>query len=260
MSVRPSLNLPLEIEDTKAILPHRYPFLLVDRILEFEEARRIVGLKNVTSNERYFIAGPGGVPILPASILTEAMAQAGAVLVLAKPENRSRLIYFMGIDRVRHRRPGGGGDHVMLEGTVVRLRSQMGGRCGADRPRLRQAAGPPDPAGRSRGPGPPLRRPRRPGPLGLPGRPPRPRPLRPAHPHHRPPPGPPPHRPRAPRTEDLSRPGVRDPRGAGPLRPAGGRGSPRRNADATRPGPPPGNGAGRDVLAGDRPHRREEPG
>src|SRR5207247_10646239 len=117
----------------KAILPHRYPFLLVDRILEFEEDRRIVGLKNVTSNERYFIAGPGGVPILPASILTEAMAQAGAVLILAKPENRSRLIYFMGIDRVRYRRPVVAGDQVMLEGTVVRLRSKMGSLRGVSR-------------------------------------------------------------------------------------------------------------------------------
>jgi len=59
------LTLPLEIEDIKAILPHRYPFLFVDRILEFEEDRRIVGVKNVTSNERYFIAGPGGVPSSP---------------------------------------------------------------------------------------------------------------------------------------------------------------------------------------------------
>ena len=117
------LTLPLEIEDIKAILPHRYPFLLVDRILEFEEDRRIVGLKNVTSNERYFIAGPGGVP---ASILTEAMAQVGAVLILAKPGNRGRLIYFMGIDRVRYRRPVVAGDQVLFEATVVRLRSKMG--------------------------------------------------------------------------------------------------------------------------------------
>ena len=133
MSAGSSLKLPLEIEDIKAILPHRYPFLFVDRILEFEEDRRIVGLKNVTSNERYFIAGPGGVPILPASILTEAMAQAGAVLILAKPENRSRLIYFMGIDRVRYRRPVVAGDQVMLEGTVVRLRSKMGSLRGVAR-------------------------------------------------------------------------------------------------------------------------------
>jgi 3-hydroxyacyl-[acyl-carrier-protein] dehydratase len=120
------LKLPLEIEDIKKILPHRYPFLLVDRIVEFEEDKRIVGVKNVSSNERYFIAGPRGVPVLPASILTEAMAQAGAVLILAKPENRARLIYFMGIDRVRYRRPVLAGDQVMLEGIVVRLRSKMG--------------------------------------------------------------------------------------------------------------------------------------
>ena len=84
------LKLPLEIGDIKAILPHRYPFLLVDRVLELEEDQRIVAVKNVTSNERYFIAGPGGVPTLPATILTEAMAQAGALLILSKPENRSR--------------------------------------------------------------------------------------------------------------------------------------------------------------------------
>jgi 3-hydroxyacyl-[acyl-carrier-protein] dehydratase len=86
----------------------------------------VVGLKNVTSNERYFIAGPGGVPTMPASILTEAMAQVGAVLILSKPENRSRLVYFMGIDRVRYRRPVVAGDQVILEGEVLRLRAKMG--------------------------------------------------------------------------------------------------------------------------------------
>jgi len=126
MPAPPSLRLPLEIEDIKAILPHRYPFLLLDRILEMEEDRRILGLKNVASDERYFIAGPGGRPVLPASILTEAMAQAGAVLILSKPENRSRLIYFMGIDRVRYRRPVVAGDTVLLEATVVRLRGKIG--------------------------------------------------------------------------------------------------------------------------------------
>ena len=127
------LRLPLEIEDIKKVLPHRYPFLLVDRILEMEEDRRVLGVKNVSSDERYFIAGPGGKPVLPASILTEAMAQAGAVLILAKPENRARLIYFMGIDRVRYRRPVSAGDTVMLEGTVVRLRARMGSLRGVAR-------------------------------------------------------------------------------------------------------------------------------
>jgi len=125
MSERP-LKLPLEIEDIKAILPHRSPFLLVDRVLELEADRRVVAVKNVTSNERYFIAGPGGVPTMPASILTEAMAQAGAILILSKPENRSRLVYFMGIDRVRYRRPVVAGDRVILEADVLRLRAKMG--------------------------------------------------------------------------------------------------------------------------------------
>jgi 3-hydroxyacyl-[acyl-carrier-protein] dehydratase len=122
----PELKLPLEIEDIKRILPHRYPFLMVDRIVEFEADKRLVAVKNVSADERYFIAGPGGRPMLPASILTEAMAQAGAVLILSKPENRSRLIYFMGIDRVRYRRPVTAGDQVFLEAIVVRLRSRMG--------------------------------------------------------------------------------------------------------------------------------------
>ncbi len=126
MSDAPSVKLPLELEDIKSILPHRYPFLLVDRVLEFETDQRIVGVKNVSANERYFIAGPGGIPILPATILTEAMAQAGAVLILAKPENRARLIYFMGIDRVRYRRPVTAGDSVRIEARVVKLRNKMG--------------------------------------------------------------------------------------------------------------------------------------
>jgi len=124
-------KLPLELEDIKGILPHRYPFLLVDRVLELEADRRVVGVKNVSANERYFIAGPGGQPILPATILTEAMAQLGAVLILAKPENRSRLIYFMGIDRVRYRKPVVAGDSVRMEATVGRLRGRMGSLKGA---------------------------------------------------------------------------------------------------------------------------------
>jgi len=120
-----TLKPPLEARDIRAILPHRYPFLLVDRIVELEEDR-VVGIKNVATNERFFIAGPGGVPVLPASILTEAMAQAGALLVLSRLEGRRRSIYFMGIDRVRYRRPVTVGDSVRLEGRIVRLRSKIG--------------------------------------------------------------------------------------------------------------------------------------
>jgi 3-hydroxyacyl-[acyl-carrier-protein] dehydratase len=126
MSDNTGIKLPLEMEDIKKILPHRYPFLLVDRVIEFEADKRIVGIKNVSANERYFMAGPGGVPVLPASILTEAMAQVGAILVLIKPENRSRLIYFMGIDRVRYRHPVKAGDSVHFEALILRARSKMG--------------------------------------------------------------------------------------------------------------------------------------
>ena len=126
MNEAPEIRLPLEIEDIKRILPHRYPFLLVDRVVELEPDRRIAGIKCVSANERYFITGPRGVPVLPATILTEALAQVGAVLVLLKPENRSRLIYFMTIDRVRYRHPVVAGDAVRLEGSVVRMRGKMG--------------------------------------------------------------------------------------------------------------------------------------
>ena len=122
----PSLKLPLGIKEIQAIIPHRHPFLLVDRIVELEPDQHVVGIKNVATNEHYFIAGPGGVPVLPASVLTEAMAQAGAVLVLSNPENRNRSIYFMGIDRVRYRRPVTVGDSVRLEGWVIRLRKKIG--------------------------------------------------------------------------------------------------------------------------------------
>jgi 3-hydroxyacyl-[acyl-carrier-protein] dehydratase len=120
------LTLPLDYTAIERILPHRYPFLLVDRITEFEVDKRIVGVKNVSLNERYLSRETDGVPVLPPTILTEAVAQVGAIMILAKPENRQRLIYFMGIERVRYRRPVHPGDVVEIEAVVVRLRSRMG--------------------------------------------------------------------------------------------------------------------------------------
>jgi 3-hydroxyacyl-[acyl-carrier-protein] dehydratase len=120
------LRLPLDCAAIEKILPHRYPFLLVDRITEFELDTRIVGVKNVSLNERYLAKGPDGQPVLPPTILTEAVAQVGAFLILAKPENREKLIYFMGIERVRYRRPVHPGDVVVIEAKVQRLRSRMG--------------------------------------------------------------------------------------------------------------------------------------
>ena len=120
------LTLPLDHAAIERILPHRFPFLLVDRITELELDKRIVGIKNVSSNERYLSPGPNGVPVLPSTILTEVVAQVGAILILAKPENRQRLPFFAGIERVRFRRPVHPGDVVEIEATVVRLRSRMG--------------------------------------------------------------------------------------------------------------------------------------
>jgi 3-hydroxyacyl-[acyl-carrier-protein] dehydratase len=121
-----SLTLPLDYAAIERILPHRYPFLLVDRITEFEPDRRIVGIKNVSLNERYLAHPPGERPVLPPTILTEAVAQVGAIMILSKPENREKLIFFMGIERVRYRRPVHPGDVVVIEAIAKRLRSRMG--------------------------------------------------------------------------------------------------------------------------------------
>ena len=120
------ISLPLDHAAIERILPHRYPFLLVDRITELELDKRIVGIKNVTLNERYLAHRDGERPVLPPTILTEAVAQVGAILILAKPENRQKLPYFMGIQRVRYRRPVHPGDVVEIEALVIRLRSRMG--------------------------------------------------------------------------------------------------------------------------------------
>ena len=120
------LNLPLDYAAIERILPHRYPFLLVDRITEFEVDKRIVGVKNVSLNERYLAHRPGERPVLPPTILTEAVNQVGAILILAKPENREKLIFIVGIERVRYRRPAHPGDVLHIEVKVKRLRSRMG--------------------------------------------------------------------------------------------------------------------------------------
>jgi 3-hydroxyacyl-[acyl-carrier-protein] dehydratase len=120
------LTLPLDHAAIERILPHRYPFLLVDRIIEFEVDKRIVGIKNVSLSERYLSPSASGRAVLPPTILTEAVAQVGAILILAKPENRQRLPFFAGIERVRYRRSVYAGDVVVIEASVVRMRSRMG--------------------------------------------------------------------------------------------------------------------------------------
>lgn len=122
-----SLTLPLDYSAISRILPHRYPFLLVDRITEFEPDKRIVGIKNVTMDERYLSPlDPDGRHALPPTIITEAVAQVGAILILARPENKDLLIFFRGIERVRFRGSVHPGDVLEIEARVKRLRSQMG--------------------------------------------------------------------------------------------------------------------------------------
>jgi 3-hydroxyacyl-[acyl-carrier-protein] dehydratase len=124
--VSDALTLPIDYAAIERILPHRYPFLLIDRIVEFEPDKRCVGVKNISHNERYLSHRPGEPSVLPFTILTEAIAQVGAILILAKPENRDKLIYFMGIDHVRFRRPVHPGDVVEIEALVGRLRTRVG--------------------------------------------------------------------------------------------------------------------------------------
>ena len=121
-----ALDLPLDYTAIERILPHRYPFLLVDRIIELEPDKRIVGIKTVTMNERHLSSQPGEAPSLPPTILTECVAQVGAILILSKPENRGKLIFFRSIERVRFRHAIHPGDVVEIEARVKRLRSAMG--------------------------------------------------------------------------------------------------------------------------------------
>jgi 3-hydroxyacyl-[acyl-carrier-protein] dehydratase len=121
-----SLTLPLDYSAIERILPHRYPFLLVDRITELEPDKRIVGVKNVSLNERCLAHHPGEAASLPPTILTECIAQVGAILILTKPENRGRIPLFRGIERVRFRRPVYAGDVVEIEARVKSLRGRVG--------------------------------------------------------------------------------------------------------------------------------------
>jgi len=120
------LTLPLDYRAIERILPHRYPFLLVDRITELDPDKRVVGLKNISHNERYLASRPGEPPSLPPTILTECIAQVGAILILSKPENRGRIPLFRGIERVRFRRPVYAGEVVEIEARVKSLRSRVG--------------------------------------------------------------------------------------------------------------------------------------
>lgn len=120
---------PVGMLDARAImqvLPHRYPFLLVDRILEIEPGKRIVGLKNVTANEPHFTGHFPERPIMPGVLIVEAMAQVGAVLMLQEAAHQNKLAVLAGIDGMRFRRMVVPGDQLRIEITVLKFRGGIG--------------------------------------------------------------------------------------------------------------------------------------
>lgn len=114
----------LSITDIMKILPHRYPMLLVDRILEIEGNKKVVGIKNVSANEQFFQGHFPGAPVMPGVLIVEAMAQCAAVLILQDiPDREQKLFLFGGIDKARFRRPVVPGDQLRLECEVLQRRS-----------------------------------------------------------------------------------------------------------------------------------------
>ena len=115
------------VTEIQEILPHRYPFLLVDRILEMELGKRVVGVKNVTINEPFFAGHFPGHPIMPGVLILEAMAQVGGFLLMRSLnlQGANKVIYFTGIDRARFRRPVVPGDQIRFEVSILQLRRQM---------------------------------------------------------------------------------------------------------------------------------------
>ena len=113
---KPAAKMTLDISDIFKILPHRYPFLLIDRVIEIERKQRIVAIKNVTVNEPHFAGHFPNLPIMPGVLIVEAIAQAGGALLLTEVEDRSnKLIMFTGIERAKFRRPVVPGDQLRIE-------------------------------------------------------------------------------------------------------------------------------------------------
>jgi beta-hydroxyacyl-ACP dehydratase FabZ len=131
------MEKPFDIQRIMELLPHRYPFILVDRVLSIEPGKKVVALKNVTMNEPFFQGHFPGMPIMPGVLIIEAMAQAGGILAFLSQENAKpgSLIYFMGMDKVRFRKPVTPGDQIIFECEALKIRSKavkMAGKATVD--------------------------------------------------------------------------------------------------------------------------------
>lgn len=116
----------LDVNEIQKILPHRYPFLFVDAIVEMERLKRVVGIKNVTINEAYFQGHFPGQPIMPGVLMIEAMAQTGGLLLLQEvPDRENKLLYFVAVDGARFRRPVIPGDQLRVEMKVISWRGDF---------------------------------------------------------------------------------------------------------------------------------------
>jgi len=119
--------MTFNIQEILGFLPHRYPFLLIDRVIEFEPTKRIVAIKNVTMNEPFFQGHFPGYPIMPGVLVVEAMAQAGGMIMMAEIADREKkLVVFTGIERAKFRRPVTPGDQLRIEVDVLSFRTRAG--------------------------------------------------------------------------------------------------------------------------------------
>ena len=121
------MKITYDIQKIIELLPHRYPFLLVDRVIELVPDDRITALKNVTINEPFFPGHFPGQPVMPGVLIIEALAQAGGLLAFESgtTDNRGKLIYFMGMDKVRFRKPVVPGDQLIFEAKILKWRSKV---------------------------------------------------------------------------------------------------------------------------------------
>jgi 3-hydroxyacyl-[acyl-carrier-protein] dehydratase len=119
--------MTLDIQDILGFLPHRYPFLLIDRVVEFERGKRLVAIKNVTMNEPFFQGHFPGYPIMPGVLVIEAMAQAGAIIMMSEmPDRETKLAVFTGIDKAKFRRQVIPGDQLRIEVEVLAFKTRIG--------------------------------------------------------------------------------------------------------------------------------------